>query len=261
MAPFRDYPQSESMKALSIPAKLLVSPVRDKVWIVKLSSTKGNKILTQRAVKGCTIAFPQENAFKTSTLPGSISDLSEHLQIIFTGNGEPTENQMKKIFAVPFELIKTVLIEFKSNGHPAFQQGSWDITNMNELERISNSDQTMCDILDDCIDHLTYGAEKTVSDLTSSYTGSSSHEDFDLPTPVFTPSKNDHVWYIPDLCRVKIIDVHSDISPPYYDIEFMNGRQKQTILSKLQPLPFQDPLMDDDEGLINCVSVILHNSF
>jgi hypothetical protein len=77
--------RSELMKGTSIPSKLLICPVRQKVYIVKLKAI-GKKVTRQRL--GSTIAFPQENVLMhpEGNLSHNISELSRSLYIIFIGS-------------------------------------------------------------------------------------------------------------------------------------------------------------------------------
>jgi hypothetical protein len=76
--------RSELMKGMSISSKLLICPVRQKAYIVKLTAI-GKEATRQRAVLGSTIAFPQEKVLMhpEGNLPHNISELSRSLSIIF----------------------------------------------------------------------------------------------------------------------------------------------------------------------------------
>jgi predicted transcriptional regulator len=113
---------------MSIPSKLLICPVRQKAYIVKLKAI-GKEATRQRAVLGSTIAFPQENVsmHPEANLPHNLSELSRSLSIIFIGSKPPSDAQLSKVFRVNTKELKTVLDEFRSNGHVAFQTGtSWN---------------------------------------------------------------------------------------------------------------------------------------
>ena len=127
--------QTETMKNLSIPAKLLTSPIRQKMFVFKCI-TYGNPKEAQHGVKGSTIAFHQDNVVPTSTsLPLSVNQISDNFQIIFVGNREPSPAQMEKLFSVKRVTVETVLSEYKANGHPGYiGQDTWNAEALQELE-------------------------------------------------------------------------------------------------------------------------------
>jgi hypothetical protein len=78
--------RSELMQAMTLTAKLLICPVRQKAYIVKLKAI-GKKETRQRAILGSTIAFPQENVLlEYSKLPHALSELSRSLSVILVGS-------------------------------------------------------------------------------------------------------------------------------------------------------------------------------
>ena len=161
--------RTDSMKTLSIPAKLLISPIRTKAYITKLK-TFGKPNSRQRGVKGMSIAYPQKNSFKpieSKFLPSAISDISELLSIIFVGNKEPTEQQLEKIFSVRVHQIRTVLNEFRSNDHPGFRGDSWNEPAFEELERANQS--PLREVFRNNIDVVSELHEKSVEEATASY--------------------------------------------------------------------------------------------
>jgi hypothetical protein len=93
----------------------------------------GKEPTRQRAVLGSTIAFSQENVLMhpEGNLPHNISVVSRSLSIIFIGSKPPSDAQLSKVFRVNTKEPKTVLDEFRYNGHMGFQTGTW---NMEELE-------------------------------------------------------------------------------------------------------------------------------
>ena len=157
---------SELVKSLSIPAKLLICPVRQKAYIVKLK-VKGDPRTRQRAVLGSTIAFTQDNVLVEAVkLPHNLSELSRSLSVIFVGNKPPSEAQLAKVFHVDAQDLKKVLDEFRANGHLGFQHGSW---NMEELETWEANGGTTSSLLQDCIHNVDSESERTVLRETRTY--------------------------------------------------------------------------------------------
>jgi len=134
-------PQTETMKHLSIPAKLLVSPVRTKCYITKLKG-HGNPKNNQRGFKGMSIAYPQLNALRSKeqhALPGTIEDITEYLTIVFVNNKVPTEEVLKKKFSIKTGPICEVLNQWRSNDHPGFKGKTWNSANLSALEEADNA--------------------------------------------------------------------------------------------------------------------------
>jgi len=104
----------------------------------------------------------------------------ESLSIVSVGSREPTEAQLEKVFHIETAKVKTVLNEWKGNGHPAYQHGSWNIA---ELEDLETNHVPLRDILDDCIVVENSSAESNVRQASSSYTNES-EEQADTSTSV-----------------------------------------------------------------------------
>ena len=171
---------------MTIPMKLLTCPVRQKAFLVKLK-TYGDPASAQRGVRGSTIAFPQENALtELTTLPHKLSELARSLEIIFVGNRPPTEEQLKKIFRVESSEVLQLLHEWKDNGHPGFQHGSW---NMEEIEAFEAGGGRMVDFLQHCIHTVDKSSEVEIDLAAQSYTNDDDVEmvDPDAPLPDYVP--------------------------------------------------------------------------
>jgi len=185
--------RSETMKNMSIPMKLLTCPVRQKAFIIKLKGY-GNPKSMQRGVKGTTIAYPQDNALVdlNGELPHRLDELARSLDIVFVGSTEPTEEQLKKIFKVSSADVLTVLQEWKQNGHPAFQHGTW---NVDELEQFEASGQSMTELLRHCISRTDEEGEAILDQATQSYTNDENNDDHksdpNSASSSFVPSSSD----------------------------------------------------------------------
>jgi hypothetical protein len=163
---------------------------------VKLKAI-GKKETRQRAVLGSTIAFPQENVLvEASKLPHSLSELSRSLSVIFVSSTPPSDAQLAKVFRVDFKDLRTVLDEFRSNGHDGFQRGTW---NMEELETFeSDPSKGIQDLLKDCIHTLDAESDRTVNRETRGYT-----DIIDGPDVVTDQALTD-VKFIGDLIATKV---------------------------------------------------------
>lgn len=169
--------RSETMKNMSIPMKLLTCPVRQKAFIVKLVSY-GDPKSRQRGVKGTTIAYPQDNALVdlNGTLPHGLDELARSLDIVFVGSTEPTEAQLKKIFRVSSADALTVLEEYRQNGHPAFQTGTY-AWNVDELKEHEASGRSLTHLFRHSISRVDDESECKLDQATQSYTNAENNED------------------------------------------------------------------------------------
>ena len=144
--------------------------------------TYGDPASAQRGVRGTTIAFPQDNPLvNLSHLPHKLSELSGSLSIVFVGNQSPTEEQLKKIFKVDSAEIMTVLEEWYTNGHPGFQNNSWDVS---EIEAFENSDGRMEDFLRHCIHRVDECDEESLNTARQSYVNDFGENDDDSDSDV-----------------------------------------------------------------------------
>lgn len=167
---------------MSIPEKLLTCTVRTRAYIIKLISHAGRES-AQRACKGQVIAYPQENALlhlrDPDILPRPLTSLPSHLMILFTGNKEPTEEQLKKIFPVRSKIIRNVLEEWRANKHPAYQMGSWSEPAFQEIEAASS--KNISDMLRPCIQTTSEAEQEYIQKTTDSLSNSEGYNDIAGP--------------------------------------------------------------------------------
>ena len=144
--------------------------------------TYGDPASAQRGVRGTTIAFPQDNPLvNLAHLPHKLSELSGSLSIVFVGNQSPTEAQLKKIFKVDSAEIMTVLNEWHSNGHPGFQDSSWDVS---EIEAFEEGGGNMEDFLRHCIHRVDECDEQSLNTARQSYVNDFDENDNDSDNDV-----------------------------------------------------------------------------
>ena len=152
--------------------------------------TYGDPSSAQRGVRGSTIAFPQDNPLVNLTqLPHKLSELSGSLSIIFVGNQQPTEKQLEKIFKVNSVEILSVLEEWQANGHPGFQEHSW---NLREIEAFEESGGSMTDFLRHCIHSVDERDEESLEAARQSYTNEVDDDD-DVMADLSIPSEEEDI--------------------------------------------------------------------
>ena len=166
--------QSEEMSSLSIPEKLLMAPIRQRAFIVKLESHCDPKT-AQRGVRGQVIAFPQDNCLLKLEgdigLPRPLTSLPDNLVIIFVGDKQPTEKQLKKIFKVRGQVVRRCLETWRKNGHPAYQEGTWNEEAFSSIHALDSDDSSLLDVLKPCVQRLSHEQEEEVRTATDTYTG------------------------------------------------------------------------------------------
>jgi tRNA G26 N,N-dimethylase Trm1 len=134
---------------MTLTAKLLICPIWQKAYIVKLKAI-GKKETRQRAVLGSTIAFPQEYVLmEHSKLPRTLSELSRSLSVIFVGSTPPSHAKLARVFRVDSKDLRTVLNGFRSNGYDGSQS---DTFNMEAIETFEIApSKGIQELLKDCI--------------------------------------------------------------------------------------------------------------
>ena len=156
------------MKNANLPTRLLVCPVRTKIYVVKLTKN-GKPDSRQRAVNGSTIAFPQNNPISATSLPFPPSSLKDSFHAVFLGRADPTTEQLEKMFRVKKVEVLELLNDFKKNGHPSFQAGSWDPSALSEIEE--NELLDVLDSLANCVDIIEPEVEEKIEVEQTSYIG------------------------------------------------------------------------------------------
>lgn len=89
-------PTPACLQGLTIPEQLMMSPSYLCVHIVQLS----NKRHRHHKLKGHIITFPQNPGSLTKILPHPMYQLCERLKVVFVGQGNPTEKQLKNVLEV-----------------------------------------------------------------------------------------------------------------------------------------------------------------
>ena len=142
---------SELMKNLTLTGRLLVCPIRQKVYIVKMK-VKADPRTLQNGVLGSTIAFPQDNAMaQVAQLPHPLSELARSLQVIFVGSKEPSEAQLSKVFRVDASEMEQALDEFRDNGHQGFRRTKGEAEHL-----LGELDVLICDGMLVKVDHFIF---------------------------------------------------------------------------------------------------------
>src|SRR6185436_11204909 len=76
-------PEPPELQGLTLPERLLICPVRIKIYVVKLRAVVGPGS-EYHASKGQTIAFPQNTPAFFKALPAPLSSLPDALKVSFT---------------------------------------------------------------------------------------------------------------------------------------------------------------------------------
>jgi hypothetical protein len=131
------------MTRLNLTGRLLTCPTRTRAYVVKLKNW-ANPVTRQRGTKGSVISFPQDNAVaghpmfaqSTNVLPRPLSELPDHLKVIFVGHKPPTDAQLTKVFRVDAHDVRASLDQWRANEHAGYT-GTWSEENLSEIEAAS----------------------------------------------------------------------------------------------------------------------------
>lgn len=137
------------MLRLNLTGRLLTCPTRTRAYVVKLKNW-ANPVTRQRGTKGSVISFPQDNAVAdhpliattTNVLPRPLSELPDHLKVVFVGHKPPTDAQLAKVFRVDADDIRSSLAQWRENEHAGFT-GTWSEENLSEIEAASKDTTRM----------------------------------------------------------------------------------------------------------------------
>jgi hypothetical protein len=110
------------LKDLTIVEEAMVSLCRAKCWIIQLHDDESDTGLpiTQRAVHGHIIIYPQKPTAIAKTLPPPISDVITPICVIFVGPKPPSPEWLKtkaRPLIVRKEKVQRALNWLKSNNH------------------------------------------------------------------------------------------------------------------------------------------------
>jgi hypothetical protein len=98
-------PTPACLQDLSIPEQLLISPGYLCVNLVQLSNKRHN----HHKLKGHVVTLPQNPSSLMNVLPLPMYRLCEYIKVVFTGQGTPTDRQLKKVFQVRKSKVATAL--------------------------------------------------------------------------------------------------------------------------------------------------------
>ena len=164
---------SASMSRLTLPGRLLTNPIRNRIFVLKLKNY-ADPLTKQRGVKGSCISFPQKNPLNSTEkdeLPRPLSELPEHLQVVFVGNTKPTEKQLQKMFKVNADDVTESLAQWHLNGHKGFS-GNWNEANIQSIRACKNTTA----IIADCISLATDADDETSKATSTAIRTSPDHD-------------------------------------------------------------------------------------
>ncbi|RHZ75204.1 hypothetical protein Glove_217g256 [Diversispora epigaea] len=103
----------QCLQGLTIPEQLLISTGYICINLIQLN----NRRHTHHKLKGHVIIFTQEPTSLSKILPLPLYQLCDHLKVVFVGDGQPSDEQLKKVLcvrknkvAVAFYHVASILI-------------------------------------------------------------------------------------------------------------------------------------------------------
>ena len=99
----------DCLKDLTITERILINPIRTKLWLVILKQVVGPGS-GQRAIKGHSISLPTNTqAVVNTVLPLDPETLRDELNVVLARDHEPNEDELKRLFTVRVSRVQAAL--------------------------------------------------------------------------------------------------------------------------------------------------------
>ena len=99
----------DCLKDLTITERILINPIRTKLWLVILKQVVGPGS-GQRAIKGHSISLPTNTqAVVNTVLPLDPDTLRDELNVVLARDHEPNEDELKRLFTVRVSRVQAAL--------------------------------------------------------------------------------------------------------------------------------------------------------